>query len=74
MEEVLNHIYIFRTNIRKENLGVFKKVFGRNKAIRQWHVDTEDCDSVLRVVSYDLSEADIISLVSRHGFECADLA
>lgn len=74
MDDLLAHIHIFKTNIGKENLSLFKKVFGKNKAIRQWHIDTDDCDLVLRVVSHDLSEADIISLVSRHGFECADLA
>lgn len=72
--ESLNHIHIFRTNIQKENLGEIKKVFRKNKAIRQWNVDTEDCDLVLRVVSHELSETDIMTLVVQHGFECADLA
>ncbi|MFT3795749.1 hypothetical protein [Flavobacterium sp.] len=72
--ESLNHIHIFRTNIREENLGEIKKVFQKNKAIRQWNVDTEDCDLVLRVVSHELSETDIMALVLQNGFECADLA
>ena len=74
MEDHTNHIHIFKTNIRRENLAFFKKIFGRNKAIRQWNVDTEDCDLVLRVVSYELSESEIRSLVSQNGFECIDLA
>ena len=74
MEDALDHVLIFKTNITKEHLGLFRKIFGTNKAIRQWHVDTEDCDMVLRVESHDLSQPDIFSIVSRHGFECADLA
>lgn len=74
MEDLFEHIHIFKTNIRKENLGEIKKAFKQNKAIRQWNVDTEDCDLVLRVVSPELSEAEIILLVSQYGFECVDLA
>lgn len=66
-------IHVFKTNIRQENLGFFSQLFGKNKAIRQWNVDTEDCDLVLRIVSSELSDDDIILLVCRHGFECADL-
>ena len=73
MEDLLNHIHIFKTNIGKENLPQIKKVFNTNKAIRQWHVDTEDCDLVLRVVSHQLSEAEIMQLVLQYGFECEEL-
>ena len=73
MEDFLNHIHIFKTNIREENLSLFRKIFGRNKAITQWNVDTEDCDLVLRVVSDELSESEIKALVSQSGFECSDL-
>lgn len=74
MKDLLQHIHVFRTNIREENLHEIKKLFSRNKAIRQWNVDTEDCDLVLRVVSPTLSEHEIMATVLQHGFECSDLA
>ncbi|HMI07089.1 MAG TPA: hypothetical protein VK528_06065 [Flavobacterium sp.] len=73
MEDLLDHIHVFKTNIQKENLRQLEKKFGKNRSISQWNVDTEDCDLVLRVVSYDLSEAEIIDLVSQYGFECEEL-
>lgn len=72
--ENLNHIHIFKTNIQKENLGLIGKVFRRHQSIRQWNVDTEDCDLVLRVVSEAMSEDEIAALVTQTGFECCDLA
>ena len=72
MDNILAHIHIFKTNIQKENLGDIKKAF-RNKSVSQWTVDTEDCDHVLRVVSHEMTESEIIQLVSQYGFECADL-
>lgn len=72
MDNILAHIHIFKTNIQKENLGEIKKVF-TNHAISNWTVDTEDCDHVLRVVSHEMTESQIIALVSQYGFECADL-
>lgn len=74
MEDLLHHIHIFKTNIATENLHDIKKLFGRNKAIRQWNVDTDDCDRVLRVVSHELTQSEIINMVSRCGYECADLS
>jgi hypothetical protein len=73
MDNLLAHIHIFKTNIRKENLPDIKKVFS-NKSISQWTVDTEDCDLVLRVVSHRFSENEIMQLVLQYGFECEDLA
>ena len=73
MENTLSHIHIFKTNIDKENLHEIKNVF-KNELIAEWTVDIEDCDRVLRVVSHDLTKAEIMSLVCWHGFECAELA
>jgi hypothetical protein len=73
MENLLNHIHIFKTNIGKENLREVRKIFSRNKFIQQWNVDTEDCDRVLRIVSEQLSESEIRTMVCHYGFECADL-
>lgn len=71
--EEFEHIHIFKTNIRKENIHQLKPVFDRNRSISQWNVDTEDCDLVLRVVSHELTESEIINLVSRYGFVCEEL-
>lgn len=68
--ELLNHIHIFKTNIKEENLSVLQSIFSAVRSVLQWNVDIEDCDHVLRVISYELSENDICQLVSKNGFVC----
>jgi len=69
----MEHIHIFKTDITTEKLPIIHQIFCAINSVLQWNVDTEDCDMVLRVVSHELSENDIISLVSGHGFFCQEL-
>ncbi len=72
--EILNHIHIFKTNIEKENLPFVQNLFSTMHGILQWNVDIGDCDHVLRIVSYEHSESEIIEIVSNHGFHCEELS
>lgn len=69
-------LLIFRTDIKtKKKVKTIKKLFNNNLSIINWSVDTEDIDNVLRVeTEEDVSESEIIHLVTTQGFYCADLA
>ena len=74
MENNLDHIFVFKTNIGKltENCSLHN-AFETNAQIRQWSVDHEDTDCVLRVVSETLTSQDITGIVSQYGYDCSEL-
>lgn len=74
MTEDLTHIMIFKTNVATDSDRLrVEKLFSETLAIDDWHVDSEDVDYVLRVVSYDYSTAQIISQLNGIGFQCEEL-
>lgn len=72
--ENLDHIHIYKTNIRTADLQRLAELFRKQPAITSWTVDTEDCDAVLRVISARLSETKIQESVSKAGFFCEPLS
>ena len=74
MENTLQNILIFATNIRTEtDRQNISRILNKNPAIQQWNIDLEDVDSVLRIVSEILSEEEIISIIENQDFRCAPL-
>ncbi|KIA93561.1 hypothetical protein OC25_12360 [Pedobacter kyungheensis] len=72
--ENFNHILLFKTNITSEMANPsLCSLLNNNPGINSWTVDHEDIDRVLRIVSYTLSHAEIIHLLTSHGYECCEL-
>jgi len=70
----LDHILIFRTNIKSVADKVkLQPILDSHTSIQQWNVDQDDVDYVLRVVSYQLKPQQIIELIAYHGYECCEL-
>lgn len=70
----LDHILIFKTNIKSEFDKIrLKPVLDSQKYIEEWSVDLLDEDSVLRIVSGQLKHHQIITLINNQGFECCIL-
>ena len=71
--ENLAHILLFKTNIvtiaDKETLGKVLNAAG----VYNWHIDCEDCDRILRIVSDSIQHKTIIQLIVNHGYECTEL-
>jgi len=70
----INHILIFKTNIRTDcdKLRI-QQILDTIDSIQQWNIDLHDVDRVLRIVSDALTPEQIISVVKCHGFECTEL-
>ena len=68
-------LHIFRTDIKTdEKVDIIANLFKKYSIISDWSVDTDDIDNVLRVVSTNnLSEKEIIEIVSAQGFICEAL-
>lgn len=74
MENILNNILVFATNIRTENdKQNISNLLNQNSAIQQWNIDQEDIDCVLRIVTETLSEQQIIDIIDAQNFQCSIL-
>jgi cell fate (sporulation/competence/biofilm development) regulator YmcA (YheA/YmcA/DUF963 family) len=74
MDNTLQNILVFATNIRTENdKQNISRILNQNPAILQWNIDQEDVDCVLRIVSKTLSEAEIINIIGNQDFKCKSL-
>ena len=70
----LNHILIFKTNIRtKTQKRKLLALLSTHSGIQQCSLDLSDTDRVLRIVSACLSHQQIISILRQQGFDCAEL-
>ena len=68
-------IHVFKTNIETEaDVSVIKVLFNSFSKIKQWSIDLEDIDNVLRIeANRNLSQRDIIKNVKSKGFYCEEL-
>ncbi|MBA3828443.1 MAG: hypothetical protein H0X33_05860 [Taibaiella sp.] len=68
------HVLVFRSNIKTENDKYrVSSLLDTHPLIKDWSVDTSDEDCVLRVVSEQLQQEQIIHLVSKCGYQCEEL-
>jgi len=72
--ENTNQLFIFKTDIAElcSNCEVYKTL-NNHADIRQWSIDTDDVDRVLRIESAKLSPADVIIIITNLGHECREL-
>lgn len=73
MDINIEHILLFKTDIRTE---VDRRYIGKimeEYQIDQWTVDLQDIDCVLRIVSPTLKREEVIKLIERNGYHCEEL-
>lgn len=68
-------VLVFKTNINDmERLRHVRPMFVNHPKVKEWSVDLEDCDHVLRVVAKpSLQEGSIIYLINACGYYCETL-
>lgn len=72
--ENLDHILLFKTDISSESCKAkISRVLDQHEAIERWNIALDDCDFVLRVVSYTLTHQEIITLINQQGHFCCEL-
>ena len=73
MENTQN-ILVLATNTRTDNdKQLISRVLNQKSEIRQWNIDQEDIDCVLRIESDTLSEEEIINIIDSNNFKCSPL-
>ncbi|MDB5089039.1 MAG: hypothetical protein JWR09_3033 [Mucilaginibacter sp.] len=72
--EDFDHILLFKTNCKTfADKLVLQCLLEQQEGIDEWNIDLEDCDYVLRIISYTLSHNCIIKLLNHHGYHCCEL-
>ena len=67
-------MYVFRTNINSVSLiESVKPLLNSCQYISDWSIDIEDIDNVLRIISVELLENEIIQIIKNKGFICEAL-
>ena len=75
MENEINNILIFGTNIKTEkDKKSISPILDAHPEINQWNIDLEDIDSVLRIESETLNAEQIIRLITEQDYKCSELS
>ena len=69
------NLLIFRTDIKtKKKVKSIKPLLVNNLNIIDWSIDIKDIDNVLRIEAKEnVTENEIIQLITNQGFYCGDL-
>jgi hypothetical protein len=72
--ENFDHILLFKTNCKaiKDKL-LLQRLLEKQEGVEEWNLDLEDCDYVLRIITYTLDKKYITELLHHHGYECCEL-
>lgn len=69
-----HRILVLKSNIESHSdLLRVRQPLDMHPGIRHWNIDIEDCDHVLRIVTSELTVADIEALVRENGYQCSEL-
>ncbi|MFI5159239.1 MAG: hypothetical protein ACHQF4_10265 [Sphingobacteriales bacterium] len=67
-------ILVFVTNVADlKAVSKVKPLLTAMPAIKDWNIDLDDCDRILRIVSHQLSPRKIESALQTAGFDCYEL-
>jgi hypothetical protein len=72
--ETVSEILVFKTNLLTE--GDIEKVallLDTHTSIRQWNIDQNDIDHVLRIEADHLLPGEVINILQTAGFTCEEL-
>jgi hypothetical protein len=72
--EDFDHILLFKTNcVTAEDKLALQSLLKKQDGIEEWNLDQEDCDCVLRIITYTVNYNCIIKLLNHNGYECCEL-
>lgn len=67
-------VLVFKSNISTYvDLLQIRHPLDQHPGITRWNIDLDDCDHVIRIVTPNLTAADIQELVNSNGYQCSEL-
>jgi len=74
MNDVKMEVLVFKTDIiAKADSENVAQILTNDHRIRNWNIDQDDIDNVLRIESSEMSSTDVIELVKKLGYMCEEL-
>ena len=74
MNDVKMEVLVFKTDIiAKADSENIAQILTNDHRIRNWNIDQDDVDNVLRIESSEMSPTDVIELVKKLGYMCEEL-
>jgi len=74
MSPAIQYIHVFKTDIDTEaDTQIIGDLLNTHEHVIQWSVDLSDVDRLPRVVTSELQQSDIISLINQQGYQCSEL-
>ena len=67
-------ILVFKTNLSNINhIRKVKPALNLHPYIKEWNVDLQDCDNILRVVAENIPAREIEQIIINAGYYCTEL-
>jgi hypothetical protein len=74
MNDIKTEVLVFKTDIMgKADSQNLAQILTKDRRIRNWNIDQDDIDNVLRIESSEMGPADVIELVKKLGYMCEEL-
>ena len=73
MKDVRTEVLVFRTDIVGKSDSENVKQILKDSRIKNWNIDQQDVDNVLRIESNEVSPAEVIEMVTKLGYMCEEL-
>lgn len=69
-----DHILLFKTDCKTvADKQVLQCLLSQQPGIEEWNLDLDDCDCVLRIITYTINNTQIINLLNQSGYQCCEL-
>jgi len=69
-----DHILLFKTSCStRADKKALEAILESQPGIQEWNLDLDDCDYVLRIISFEITHDHIIRLMNTHGYQCCEL-
>lgn len=67
-------ILVFKTNLTSSrHIKNIRPALNLHPFIKEWNVDLQDCDKILRVVAENIPANEVESIISSAGYVCEEL-
>jgi hypothetical protein len=67
-------VLVFKSNISTYvDVLQIQHPLDQHPGITRWNIDLDDCDHVIRIVTPNLTAADIQELINSNGYQCSEL-
>jgi len=74
MQTSAEKILVLKSNISTyTDLVQIRYPLDHHPGITRWNIDIDDCDHVIRIVTPNLTVAEICELINSNGYQCSEL-